>query len=344
MSDYQDSPYNDDYSSSFDGAQIADQSVSIGNILFEGWEVPERVCWGGGQRMTVHKLVGGSRFIDTMGPDNSDVAWSGRFLSPDAAFRADQLDLLRKSGSQVDVIFAGRYYSAVISQFSAEQLTQFHICYHICITILADESAIGPPVDPPPIVLVASDLGFVVGFGLVAPELLIAQASAALVVPLLAPLAILEVGAAATAAIAGAVGGVIGAIDAVELGVEVTIAGLATTALLVGNLAGAVTVIDAVAAMQAALAATYAVASAVTMGAYMSRAGINVGLQAGVGIQPGTGLSFGAGIGLGAGNYAGAGIIGGVGIGGFGVSAGLGIGGDPSGGTVGASLGIGFAV
>lgn len=257
----------------------ADQSVSIGEIILEDWEIPEKVSWGGQQRMTVHKLIGGTRFIDVMGEDNAEVSWSGRFLSPDAAFRADQLDLLRKSGMLIDVVFAGRYYSAVISSFIAEQLTQFHITYQISFTILADESSVSPPPDPTALVMVTSDMNAVVAMPYVAPELLAAQAAVALIPPLLLPMAAIQIGAAATTAVAGAIGTASALVNTARAAAEGSVGAIAAAAATTAGLVGATTVVGAVNAMNAAADSTYALASAVTMGAYVNRAALNVGLQ-----------------------------------------------------------------
>ena len=273
MSAYIGTP-TDDYSASFTDPSISDQSISIGPVLLDGWEIPEKVTWGGAQRMTVHKQVGGRRTIDVMGQDHSEVSWSGRFLSQDAAFRADQLDLIRCSGVPVDVVFAGRYYAAVISNFVAEQITQFHIHYQISFTIQADESSVFPPPALPATVLVLNDLAAIASM-VVAPPLLIAQAAAALIPPLVAPLAAFEVGAAATTAVIGAVDAVSAGVDAVGQAASATLTGLAAASVVAGTLAGAATVVGAVGAMQTAQAATFAMASTVSMASYIGRVAVN---------------------------------------------------------------------
>lgn len=126
-----------------------DQTVSIGDFVFDKWEIPEHIEWGGAQRLTVHKLVGGVRVIDVMGEDHSDISWSGIFLSPDASERADQLDKMRIAGEVVELIFAGRYYLVVISNFRADQRKGWHVPYTITCSVMNDQSAVG--MDPPSI-------------------------------------------------------------------------------------------------------------------------------------------------------------------------------------------------
>lgn len=275
---YNPSP-TDDYTASFSDPSFSDQSVTIADIVLEDWEIPEKVSWGGAQRMTVHKMVGGTRYIDIMGQDNAEVSWSGRFLSPDASFRADQLDLIRKSGALIDVVFAGRYYSAVISSFTAQQVTQFHLTYSISFTILADESSVFPPPEPTVLLMVSADIATLVALAIVAPQLAAAQIAATLIPPLLLPLAALQIGAVATTAVVGAIGTTVALVNTAQAAAEGQVGAIADLALTTATLAGATTVVGAVEQMNAAASATFALASAVQMGAYANRAAMNVGNQ-----------------------------------------------------------------
>jgi len=36
--------------------------------------------FGGAQMMAIHKLIGGQRVIDTLGPDDENISWTGRFV------------------------------------------------------------------------------------------------------------------------------------------------------------------------------------------------------------------------------------------------------------------------
>lgn len=265
---------NDSFSASFSEPSYSDQSVTIGDFVLDGWEVPEQVSWGGAQQMTVHKFVGGTRYIDVMGFDNKDVSWSGRFLSPDAAFRADQLDQMRKAGAPVELIFAGRYYIAVISSFSADQVMQWHVPYQISLTILSDNSAVAPP-SVPPLSAVTYDIAAANALAL-APLLAPAQAAVAVIPALLVPMATIAAGAAATATLAAAVTSAAALVATAQTAADNQIRAIAASEVIVANLAGANTVVGAVANMQAALAATYASASAVALSGYVNRASTNI--------------------------------------------------------------------
>src|SRR5690242_17085448 len=78
---------------------MSDIVLVLGPVAFSDFEVPERIRFGGAQRLTVHKLPGGARVIDALGPDDTELGWSGIFAGPDATERALLLDQLRVRGA-----------------------------------------------------------------------------------------------------------------------------------------------------------------------------------------------------------------------------------------------------
>ena len=77
---------------------MSDFSLTLGPVAFAGFEIPSSITLGGRQRLAIHKLPGGLRIIDALGPDPADLAWSGIFTGPDAADRARLLDAMRVGG------------------------------------------------------------------------------------------------------------------------------------------------------------------------------------------------------------------------------------------------------
>lgn len=76
--------------------------------------------FGGNQAMVVHKLPGGSRSIDTLGPDEADIAWSGRFFGDGAYATAIAIDGVRQAGQVVPLVWGGQYRSVIVSSFRPE--------------------------------------------------------------------------------------------------------------------------------------------------------------------------------------------------------------------------------
>lgn len=113
-------------------------TLIIGGISLNEWEIPERINFGGRQQLTVHKLIGGSRVVDAMGPDPDDVRWSGRFRGPSALNRANALDALRASGAQVPLFYLGKFLTVVVSEFKPGAERFYEIPYQITCTVVAD--------------------------------------------------------------------------------------------------------------------------------------------------------------------------------------------------------------
>src|SRR5271169_3708197 len=80
---------------------MPDTFVTLGDITFDFFEVPEEIPWGGTQRAAVHQLPGGIRIVDAMGSDDGDLTWKGTFYGQTSVDRALQLDFLRKQGEAV---------------------------------------------------------------------------------------------------------------------------------------------------------------------------------------------------------------------------------------------------
>jgi hypothetical protein len=91
----------------------------LGGIVFQNYDYspPSHMPFGGNQAMVVHKLPGGSRVIDTLGPDEADISWSGFFFANTALQQCQTLDALRAAGKVVTLTFAGMSRQVVIKNF-----------------------------------------------------------------------------------------------------------------------------------------------------------------------------------------------------------------------------------
>jgi hypothetical protein len=93
-------------------------TLTLGGIAFDGFSTPSSIGGGGKQHMVIHKLPGGSRVIDTLGPDEDDITWRGEFFSNDAEDQVLALDAMRAAGQVIPLIFGGQYRSVIINHFS----------------------------------------------------------------------------------------------------------------------------------------------------------------------------------------------------------------------------------
>jgi len=112
----------------------------LGAVLFQDFELPERISWGGAQRLTVHQLPGGTRVIDALGRDDKQITWSGVFSGSGASDRARLIDLMRADGSLWPLTWEAFFYSVVIASFDADYSRSNWIPYRITCTVLRDEA------------------------------------------------------------------------------------------------------------------------------------------------------------------------------------------------------------
>jgi hypothetical protein len=113
----------------------------LGPFLFQGFELPESIIWGGAQSLTIHRLPGGARIIDAMGRDDADITWSGIFAGPGATIRARALDLMRADGSVWPLTWDSFFYTAIIARLDIDHRRPNWLHYRISCTILRDEAA-----------------------------------------------------------------------------------------------------------------------------------------------------------------------------------------------------------
>lgn len=115
--------------------------LSLGNITFANYEIPEYMPFGGKQSLAVHKLLGGQRVVQAMGRDDDDYSWEGIFFGTTAQFRARYLDGLRINGGALKLTYAQFNYSVVISAFEGKFERINQVPYRITVTVVQDLNA-----------------------------------------------------------------------------------------------------------------------------------------------------------------------------------------------------------
>ena len=126
---------------------MATDVLILGGFIFTGFAVPERIPFGGDQAMVVHKLPGGRRVIDTLGPDDMDIEWHGRFWGSYALTQAMSLDAMRRAGTVLPLSYAGHNYTVVINHFVAEiERAPQDVLYQISCTVLTNDPSMVAPI------------------------------------------------------------------------------------------------------------------------------------------------------------------------------------------------------
>lgn len=112
--------------------------VEVGGILLESAEVPQTISGGGAQAGNMHKLVGGIRIFDAMGPDHADISFNGIFQGDLAQIKVFALNEMRILGNPVLFTYGDFIYYAIIRNFSFESLPATKTKYSITLEIIED--------------------------------------------------------------------------------------------------------------------------------------------------------------------------------------------------------------
>ena len=136
-------------------------ALTLGTVTFQGFEIPEKVNFGGKQSLITHKLPGGARVIDAMGRDDDDIAWGGRFRSNSAGPRARAVDAMKNAGRPVTLSWDAFRFQVVVSEFKADFERPYEIPYTItCHVVTAPSLSVPGLAD-----LLGSDLARTLGLG-----------------------------------------------------------------------------------------------------------------------------------------------------------------------------------
>lgn len=118
------------------------QSVVLGPVTLRGFEVPEQIVFGGGQRVAVHELIGGGRVVDTLGAAAEEIVFAGVFSGPDAALRMQSLDAARAAGLVLPLSWGNFSYSVIITEFSSHYQKPWWVPYALRLVVVEDVVAV----------------------------------------------------------------------------------------------------------------------------------------------------------------------------------------------------------
>lgn len=112
----------------------------LDGITFSGHEVPASIRIGGRQAVILHRLPGGGRLFDIMGPDEDGIAWDGLLVGPGAARKASLLAAMRRAGEVRSLSFADFVLNIVIVHFEFGYQAQGAILpYRLRAEIIPDD-------------------------------------------------------------------------------------------------------------------------------------------------------------------------------------------------------------
>ncbi len=113
-------------------------ALLLGNLILQDFECPAGLRFGGAQALAVHRLPGGARIIDAMGPDDADVTWRGFLSGPDACDRARQFDAMRISGAAASLAWNDFFLTVIVKSANFIFRSPWWIQYDIACTVFDD--------------------------------------------------------------------------------------------------------------------------------------------------------------------------------------------------------------
>jgi hypothetical protein len=132
--------------------------LSLGGVTFRDFEIPEKIDFGGRQRLASNLLIGGGRVVTPLGSEDEEISFSGIFSGPDAALRAKSLDNSRILGFSLPLVWDEFYFMVIISKFEAEYRKNNFIPFSLKCEILTDASSLTNAFVTPLRSLISSDM------------------------------------------------------------------------------------------------------------------------------------------------------------------------------------------
>jgi hypothetical protein len=132
--------------------------LTLAGVAFQDFEIPEKIQFGGGQRLAVNELIGGGRVVNPLGADDGEIIFRGIFSGDDASARAQLLDAARAIGAAIPLVWGEFFYSVVLAEFAAAFTKPWWIPFALrCVVVSDPVSALASFVTPA-IDLIGADL------------------------------------------------------------------------------------------------------------------------------------------------------------------------------------------
>lgn len=262
-------------------AGLFNGTVRIGPLDLSGLEIPERLPWGGKQVTVIQTLPGGAKVFDLMGPDDSDIKWSGYFQGPFAGTRARALDALRRAGRPVPLSWPGFQRTVIVTEFScSSERNGFLLPYSVTCAVVPIPATAG---SPSLLGQIASDISSALGLPALmqtlTPVLTAAQTALQQVQTVLPVVGVLTGGSPAFATAAGALTAASGAVSVGLASAESSMSGALAGAQTTGTPLGTATPSGAVSALGSALTGAQSLAGLTFLRGFTNRANTNLSQQ-----------------------------------------------------------------
>ena len=133
-------------------------ALMLGSVSFQDFEVPEKIEFGGVQRVIVHDLIGGGRVVDALGGQPQEISFTGILSGNTASQRAQALDAICNSGNTITLAWPSFYYQVIINNFIVNYEKSSWMPFKINCTVVEDIVA-NQSTKTPILNLILNDIG-----------------------------------------------------------------------------------------------------------------------------------------------------------------------------------------
>jgi hypothetical protein len=137
---------------------MSETYLTLAGYTFSGFGVPEKINGGGKHHLVVHKLIGGQRVIDAMGPDDDEIEFRGRFRGAGAMADAMLMEAIRRAGAPVVLTYYNLTYTVVVSSFKWSFERFFEVPYELQCVVVTSSTAGSGETNPTLPAAVSSDV------------------------------------------------------------------------------------------------------------------------------------------------------------------------------------------
>jgi hypothetical protein len=117
-------------------------TISLGGVVLQDFEVPEKIAISGGQWVIVHNLIGGGRVVDALGADGGEIEFGGAFSGEDAVIRAQLLDAATALGAELPLYWNSFFYMVIIDKFKVNFEKPWWIPFSLSCAVVLDPAAV----------------------------------------------------------------------------------------------------------------------------------------------------------------------------------------------------------
>jgi hypothetical protein len=250
-------------------------TVTLGSVVFSGYEVPEQIPWGGSQGVVKQIRPGGVVDMALMGVVFPPITWTGFFNGAAARSRARQVYAMLNAGAPVSLSWGDRLYTVIVANFTSRERYSNWIPYSVTCDVVRDETLAGGSQPPTLLAQVSQDITS--ALGLTPDTLASVQTAIGQAQTLATAGGVITGGSSAALALQGGLSAAQGAVGGAQSIAEGNIGGIVGIAEAAGSVFPPGNAATGASNLNAAASAAGTLAALLPVAGYLGRCATNVG-------------------------------------------------------------------